>query len=162
MSRLSYKASYYVLYAIFAVIIVILGLFYFGGDATGSAILTSLDPGMKQPAHLDTLMYLVYTLLVVTVLVTLVGSIIKFGGKLKDAPKEAVRSIIGLVIFVALFLICYSLGDGTPLKITGYDGSDNVSFWLKITDMFLYIVYIEMALAVLLIILFGVRRRFLK
>ena len=34
-SKLSYKVSYYVLYAMFALILVVLGLFYFGGDATG-------------------------------------------------------------------------------------------------------------------------------
>ena len=33
MAKLSYKVSYYVLYAMFAIILVVLGLFYFGGDA---------------------------------------------------------------------------------------------------------------------------------
>lgn len=33
MSKLSYKVSYYALYAMFAIILIVLGLFYLGGDA---------------------------------------------------------------------------------------------------------------------------------
>ena len=32
MSKLTYKVSYYVLYAMFALIVIVLGLFYFGGQ----------------------------------------------------------------------------------------------------------------------------------
>ena len=46
MSKLSYKLSYYVLYAMFALILVVLGLFYFGGDAQGTAALAGVDPEM--------------------------------------------------------------------------------------------------------------------
>ena len=42
MAKLSYKVSYYVLYAMFAIILVVLGLFYFGGDAQGDAVLMRL------------------------------------------------------------------------------------------------------------------------
>ena len=33
MSKLTYKISYYALYAMFAIILVVAGLFYFSGDA---------------------------------------------------------------------------------------------------------------------------------
>ena len=39
MAKLSYKVSYYVLYAMFAIILVVLGLFYFGGDAHGMSLI---------------------------------------------------------------------------------------------------------------------------
>ena len=42
MAKLSYKVSYYVLYVMFAAILVVLGLFYFGGDAQGDAVLMSV------------------------------------------------------------------------------------------------------------------------
>ena len=29
------------------------------------------------------------------------------------------------------------MGSGTPMNIPGYEGTDNVYFWLKLTDMFL-------------------------
>ena len=53
MAKLSYKVSYYVLYAMFAIILVVLGLFYFGGDAQGDAVLMSVDSEMWQPAQTD-------------------------------------------------------------------------------------------------------------
>mgnify|MGYP000172886058 FL=1 len=52
MAKLSYKVSYYVLYVMFAAILVVLGLFYFGGDAQGDAVLMSVDSEMWQPAKL--------------------------------------------------------------------------------------------------------------
>lgn len=48
MAKLSYKVSYYVLYVMFAAILVVLGLFYFGGDAQGDAVLMGVDPEMWQ------------------------------------------------------------------------------------------------------------------
>ena len=36
-----YKRQYYVLYDMFAIILVVMGLFYFGGDAQGDAVLMS-------------------------------------------------------------------------------------------------------------------------
>ena len=44
MAKLSYRVSYYVLYVLFAAILVVLGLFYFGGDAQGDAVLRVLIP----------------------------------------------------------------------------------------------------------------------
>ncbi len=58
MAKLSYKVSYYVLYVMFAAILVVLGLFYFGGDAQGDAVLMSVDSEMWQPAQTDALLYL--------------------------------------------------------------------------------------------------------
>ena len=37
MAKLSYKVSYYALYVMFAIILVVLGMFFFGGDAQGDA-----------------------------------------------------------------------------------------------------------------------------
>ena len=39
MSKLTYKASYYALYAMFAIILIVIGLFFFGGNATGDAVI---------------------------------------------------------------------------------------------------------------------------
>ena len=37
------------------------------------------------------------------------------------------------------------MGSEKALVIPGYDGAENVPFWLKITDMFLYSIYIMLA-----------------
>lgn len=42
MAKLSYKVSYYALYVMFAIILVVLGMFFFGGDAQGDAVLQAL------------------------------------------------------------------------------------------------------------------------
>ena len=83
MAKLSYKVSYYALYVMFAIILVVLGMFYFGGDAQGDAVLTSVDAEMWQPAHTDALIYLTYALLAVAVIATLVGVLFQFGAALE-------------------------------------------------------------------------------
>ncbi len=57
MSKLTYKVSYYVLYAMFALIVIVLGLFYFGGQME-----TPLVYDMDNPANTDALLYLMYGL----------------------------------------------------------------------------------------------------
>ena len=159
MAKLSYKVSYYVLYVMFAAILVVLGLFYLGGDAQGAAVLTSVDADMWQPAQTDALIYLMYALLAVAIIATVVGVVFQFGSALKDNPGAALKSLIGLIILVAVVIIAWAMGSDEPLNIPGYDGSDNVPFWLKITDMFLYSIYILFAGTVLAIILSSIKKK---
>ena len=53
MAKLSYKMSYYALYVCFALILVVLGMFYFVGynNPVGE---------YNEPAHTETLIYLMY------------------------------------------------------------------------------------------------------
>ncbi|MEL5895240.1 hypothetical protein AAE250_17305 [Bacteroides sp. GD17] len=159
MAKLSYKVSYYVLYVMFAAILVVLGLFYLGGDAQGAAVLTSVDADMWQPAQTDALIYLMYALLAVAIIATVVGVVFQFGSALKDNPGAALKSLIGLIILVAVVIIAWAMGSDEPLNIPGYDGSDNVPFWLKITDMFLYSIYILFAGTVLAIIFSSIKKK---
>ena len=43
---------------------------------------------------------------------------------------------------VAVVVISWTMGSEEPLVIPGYSGTENVPFWLKLTDMFLYSIYI--------------------
>lgn len=147
MSKLSYKVSYYVLYAIFAAIVVVLLLFYLGGEMS-----TPLVAQMANPAYTDALLYLMYGLVGFAILATVIAFIAQFVSSLKDNPKRALKSLIGLILVVALLVVTYSIGDPTPLNIIGYDGTQNVPFWLKITDMFLYSLYTLLGLAVVAMI----------
>ena len=152
MAKLSYKVSYYVLYAMFAIILVVLGLFYFGGDAQGDAVLMSVDSEMWQPD-------LTYALLAVAVIATLVGVLFQFGSALKDNPGAALKSLIGLIVLIVVVVIAWTMGSDEPLTIPGYSGTDNVPFWLKITDMFLYSIYILFAGTVLAIIFSSIKKK---
>ncbi len=159
MAKLSYKVSYYVLYAMFAAILVVLGLFYFGGDAQGDAVLMSVDSEMWQPAQTDALIYLMYGLFGVAVVATVAAFLFQFGSALKDNPGSALKSLIGVIILAAVVVIAWAMGSEKELDIPGYDGADNVPFWLKITDMFLYSIYILFAGTVLAIIFSSIKKK---
>ena len=79
MSKLTYKVSYYVLYAMFALIVIVLGLFYFGGQME-----TPIVYDMDNPANTDALLYLMYGLFGIAVVATVVAAIFQFGSALKD------------------------------------------------------------------------------
>ena len=159
MAKLSYKVSYYALYVMFAIILVVLGMFFFGGDAQGEAVLASVDAEMWQPAHTDALIKMRTCVLVVAIIATVVGVLFQFGAALKDNPGAALKSLIGLVILVAVVVISWTMGSEEPLVIPGYSGTENVPFWLKLTDMFLYSIYILFAGTVLAIIFSSIKKK---
>ena len=152
-SKLSYKVSYYVLYAMFALILIVLGLFFFGGDAQGAAVMAGVDPEMWQPANTDALLYLMYGLFAVAVIATIVAAIFQFGSALKDNPVSAIKSLIGLILLVLVMVVSWAMGSEETLRMPGYDGTENVPFWLKLTDMFLYSIYFLLGATVVAIIL---------
>ena len=147
MSKLTYKVSYYVLYAMFALIVIVLGLFYFGGQME-----TPIVYDMDNPANTDALLYLMYGLFGIAVVATVVAAIFQFGSALKDNPK-------GLILLVLVLVVAWSMGSGETLTIQGYEGTDNVPFWLKLTDMFLYSIYFLMLVTVLAIIGSSIKKK---
>ena len=160
MSKLSYKVSYYVLYAMFALILVVLGLFFFGGDAQGDAVLPGVDPEMWQPAQTESLLYLMYAMFGICVAVTVIGAIAQFGAALRDNPKSAIKSLIGLVLFVVVLVVSYGMGSDSPVVLA--DGSAYTDTgWLKITDMLIYSIYFLFGVAAIgtLVNLSGIFKR---
>ncbi len=133
MAKLSYKISFYVLYALFAIILVVLGLFYLVGynNPVGD---------MNAPEHTDTLIYLMYALLIALVVITVIAAVAQFVASLKDNPKKAIKSLIGLVVLAAVIVVSYSMGSDQPVIANEAPYTD--AFWLKITDMFIYSIYI--------------------
>ena len=107
MAKLSYRVSYYVLYVLFAAILVVLGLFYFGGDAQGDAVLTG----------------------------------------------------VGVILLVVVMIVAWSMGSGEQMNIPGYSGTDNVPFWLKVTDMFLYTIYFLLGATVLAMLFSSIKKK---
>ena len=88
MSKLTYKASYYALYAMFAIILIVMGIFFFGGDATGDAVIPGVDPEMWQPAQTDALLYLMYVLFGLAVAATIIAAVFQFGAALKGNTSD--------------------------------------------------------------------------
>lgn len=159
MAKLSYKVSYYILYAMFAAILAVLGLFYFGGNAQGDAVVMGVDPEMWQPAQTDALLFLVYALFGLAVIATVIAFLIQFGSALKDNPVKALKSLTGFIILAIVVIVAWSMGSDEPLNIPGYEGTDNVPFWLKITDMFLYSFYFLLTATVLSMIFSSIKKR---
>ena len=140
MAKLSYKMSYYALDVCFAVILVVLGMFFLVGynNPVGD---------MNAPEHTETLIYLMYALFGVTVGLTVIAAIAQFGAALKDNPMGAIKSLLGLVLLVAVVLISYAMG--SDATITANEAPYTDTFWLKITDMFIYSIYFLLGIAAL-------------
>ena len=140
MAKLSYKVSYYVFYVCIALILVVLGMFYGVGHSEVNAA------GDVEPANTPALMYLMYGMFAVTVIVTLIGAVAQFGGALKDNPKGAIKSLLGLILLVILLVVAYNMGSTEPVVQGGGEVYSD-AMWLKITDMFLYATYVMVAIA---------------
>ena len=140
MAKLSYKVSYYVFYVCIALILVVLGMFFgVGYNETNAA-------GLVEPANTPALMYLMYGMFAVTVIATLIGAIAQFGGALKDNPKGAVKSLLGLILLVVLLSVTYK--SGSYANVVLGDGSEYSDVtMLKVSDMLLYSTYVLFGIA---------------
>ena len=128
--------------------IVVLGLFFFGGQVPEHE---KIGADMAQPVFTDLLLYWMYALLAITVVVLIGFAIVEFGRGLKENPKKALRGFYEILGLAALLVITYVIGDGTLLSSPGYEGTDNVPTVLKITDMWLYSIYFMLTITVLAI-----------
>jgi len=150
--------------AIFAALIVIsiaiFCLFFFGGDTPEAERLVA-DTSMWEPAQTDAVLFWLYILAGLTILVTLITAGYQFFSQLKHDPKGALMSLVGIILLIVLLGVTYTIGDGTPLNLVGYEGTENVPFWLKITDMFLYTIYFMIALMLVLMLGFTIRKKFI-
>ena len=113
----------------FVITVVLLGLFYFGGELPNSQYVT--------PVYTEQLLWWSYLLFGVAIVAALVFPI----ARLFTRPKEAMKSFIALAGIIVLVLIAYSMSDGTIMNIPGYSGSDNVPGTLKFTDTILITPY---------------------
>lgn len=89
-------------------------------------------------------MFILFFIVILAVLGFSVYYFIKSG---KSNPKKKLQPLIWPGIVGVLFLITYQFGSGEPLQILGYTGNENTFEWLKITDMWIYSLYILLGLA---------------
>lgn len=149
------KVSGSVLYVILAITIIVAGLFFFGGEDPNPLV-----PDMSQPVYTDSLIYLMYVLLGITIVITLAAAVYQFVMNFIGSPKAAIKSLASIIVLVGLLIVTWAAGSEQALVMPGYDGAENVPFWLKLTDMFLYTIYIMMAVLILLILGFGISKKF--
>ena len=135
------KISNLTLLVLLAASLVVLGFFYLGGIVPGTE-------NMEEPVpmHLGTLLYWMYGVLGLALVVTVLSALVQLIMLFRDNLKSAIESLAIIILFFGLFVVGYLLGDGTPLNIQGYDGTENTSFWNSVTDMWIYTTYIFLAL----------------
>lgn len=153
------KVSGTVLYVMLAITLVILGMFFFGGETPLDQRLGA-DTAMEEPAQTDALIYWMYILFGIAVIITIAAAIYQFVTGFIDSPMTAIKSLLGLILIIVVLVISWAMGSDQPLVMPGYDGAENVPFWLKLTDMFLYTIYIMMGAMILLIFGFGIAKKF--
>jgi len=123
----------------FAITVVILGFFIFGGEVP--------DQLYTTPVYTASLLNWAYILFIIAVVAAVIFPIIR----LFTRPKQAMKSFVGLAALVIVVLIAYAMADGTPLNIIGYTGTDNVPSRLIFSDTIIYTMYILFGAAIIAI-----------
>lgn len=141
-----HRASRLSLLISMVVTIVVLGLFFFGGQVSEGEKLVA---DMSQPKFTDILLYWMYVILAITIVALVLFAIMNFFRNLKESPKKALSGLAVLIAFVVLLVITYVMGNGTLLNIPGYSGTDNNPATLKMTDMWLYSMYFMLVVTIL-------------
>lgn len=139
MAKLSYKVSYYVFYVCVALILVVLGMFYFVGynNPVGE---------YNEPQNTEALMYLMYAMFGVSVIITLLGALAQFAGALKDNPKSAIKSLLGLILLIVLLIVTYNMGSSETVVLGDGTEYSDVTM-LKVSDMLIYSTYVLFGIA---------------
>ncbi len=131
----------------FAITAVLLCLFMFGGEVPNQVYPT--------PVYTSTLLNWAYVLFGMAIVSAIIFPIIR----LFTRPQQAIKSIIGLAVIVIVVLIAYAMADGTPMKLIGYNGPDNVPSMLILSDTIIYTMYFLFAGTVLAIVGTEIYRR---
>ncbi|WP_294081928.1 hypothetical protein [Proteiniphilum sp. UBA5384] len=151
-----HRTSRLTLYVGILITLVVLGLFYLGGQVPAHEKLVA---EMSQPKFTDIVLYWAYVLLAVTVVVLIGFAIADLLRGFKENPKKALSGLMTIVGLAALLIITYMIGDGTLLNIPGYEGNDNRPPTLKMTDMWLYSAYVMLVLTLLAMIILPLIKR---
>ena len=136
--------------------LIVMGLFYLGGQVP---MQEKIAADLSEPKFTDIVLYWSYVLLVITIAALILFAIAAFFKQLKESPKKALSGFLVLVGIAALFVVTFLIGDGTLMNIPGYDGSDNTPKTLKMTDMWLYSSYVMLVLTFLAILFLPLIKR---
>ena len=139
----------YTLWVLFAISLVVSGIFIFGGsmEIEGNA-----GEMLSTFVHTDLFLNWTYILFALSVVITLFAAISSFITTLRKNPKKGIGTIVVLVVFVLVFVVSWFLGSPEELTIVGYEGTDNVGFWAQYSDMCLWATIIFSAATLLALV----------
>lgn len=149
------RVSRLVLGALTIMALLIFCLFLFVGFATPSMLV----PGFYEPQFTDTLliyMYVIVTVAVVTMIISIGHSAWRRGMTMKKACGVPVTAIVVgvLALLVITMLTTFMLADTNAMTIGGKPYEDTL--WLRLSDMFINTMLVLLVVAVLLMV---VRRK---
>ncbi|MGN0309502.1 MAG: hypothetical protein ACI4C3_02780, partial [Bacteroides sp.] len=110
---------------------------------------------MWQPANTDAMLFLNYALGAIAV----ISAAISFVHFLVCNPKASMGSLYVLAGSVIVLLVTWFMGSAERIDILGYEGTDNVGVWAQITDMFIFSLYFLLTLAVVCMLLGGIKKK---
>ena len=139
----------YTLWVLFAISLVVSGIFIFGGsmEIEGNA-----GEMLSTFVHTDLFLNWTYILFALSVVITLFAAISSFITTLRKNPKKGIGTIVVLVVFALVFVVSWFLGSPEELTIVGYEGTDNVGFWAQYSDMCLWATIIFSAATILALV----------
>lgn len=144
------KTSSLVFLVSIIITLVVIALFLFGGQVAPEQKLVA---DMSQPVFTDMMLYWAYVLLAITIVAWVLFALFSFFKSFKTNPKGAMGGLVVLIALVALLGITYAIGSGQLLNIPGYEGPDNNPATLKMTDMWIYSMYVMLGLSILAILI---------
>jgi hypothetical protein len=133
----------YFLWALMAVSLVLVAIFFFGGFVEGTE-----GTSLAEPIITETILKWAYVLLVIAGILALVFPLIFITGNLQSLKRVGIVVLIGAV----LIFVSYQLADDHILNLIQYTGPDNVPGTLKTVGTFLIFTYILGTVAILSII----------
>jgi hypothetical protein len=140
------RISSWTLLLVMIISVGVLALFYLGGV---------VDPAAenKEPTYTSELLYWSYLIAGITIVGMFIFGILQFVSSLKAKPKAALGSLIVLVAFAALLAVTYGMGNATPLPNINTDSAHfNTEVWLKVSDMWIFSIYVLLSLCILAMI----------
>ena len=141
MAKLSHKFSSWILYILFAIILIVLALFYFVGynNPVGE---------YNAPKNTELLIFLIYAMVIIAAVLFVVGKCVHLISMLKHEPKTGLLFLAFDVLLVVLFIVTWMIASDKPLALA--DGSIfSDATMLKVSDMMIYAIYALFGIAAL-------------
>jgi hypothetical protein len=137
------KISQYTLWALMAVSLVFVGVFFFGGFVEGTE-----GTSTAEPIITNVILRWSYILLIITVVILIVFQLVLIITNLQALKR------MGIVLGIAavLIFVSYQLADDTLMNLIMYTGPDNVPGTLQIVGTTLIFTYILGILAIVSIL----------
>jgi hypothetical protein len=137
------KISQYTLWALMAVSLVFVGVFFFGGFVEGTE-----GTSTAEPIITNVILRWSYILLIITVVILIVFQLVLIITNLQALKR------MGIVLGIAavLIFVSYQLADDTLMNLIMYTGPDNVPGTLQIVGTTLIFTYILGVLAIVSIL----------